>query len=67
MFLVKKFLSRLFLPLPLCCELLVAGILLLWLSKRQRLGKSLVSMGVLLLLLLSNAQIGDLLLLPLES
>ncbi len=67
MFLVKKFLSRLFLPLPMCCELLVAGMLLLWLSKRQRLGKSLVSMGVLLLLLLSNAQIGDLLLSPLES
>lgn len=67
MFLVKKFLSRMFFPLPLCCELLVVGVLLLWLSKRQRVGKSLVSMGVLLLLLLSNAQIGDLLLSPLES
>ncbi len=67
MFLVKKFLSRVFFPLPLCCELLVVGVLLLWLSKRQRLGKSLVSIGVLLLLVLSNAQIGDLLLSPLES
>lgn len=67
MFLLKKFLSRIFFPLPLCCELLVVGVLLLWLSKRQRLAKSLVSIGVLLLLLLSNAQIGDLLLSPLES
>jgi uncharacterized SAM-binding protein YcdF (DUF218 family) len=67
MFLLKKFLSRIFFPLPLCCEVLVAGVLLLWLSKRQRVGKSLVSIGVLLLLLLSNAQIGDLLLSPLES
>jgi uncharacterized SAM-binding protein YcdF (DUF218 family) len=67
MFLVKKCLSRMFFPLPLCCELLVAGMLLLWLSKRQRVAKSLVSIGVLLLLILSNAQIGDLLLSPLES
>jgi uncharacterized SAM-binding protein YcdF (DUF218 family) len=64
MFLVKKCLSRMFFPLPLCCELLVAGMLLLWLSKRQRVAKSLVSIGVLLLLILSNAQIGDLLLSP---
>lgn len=67
MFLVKKILSRVFFPLPLCCELLIVGMLLLWLSKRQRLGKILVSIAVLLLLLLSNAQIGDLLLSPLES
>ena len=67
MFLVKKCLSRLFFPLPMCCELLVAGVLLLWLSKRQKVAKSLVSTGVLLLLLMSNAQIGDLLLSPLES
>jgi uncharacterized SAM-binding protein YcdF (DUF218 family) len=67
MFLVKKCLSRMFFPLPLCCELLVVGMLLLWLSKRQRVARSLVSVGVLLLLILSNAQIGDLLLSPLES
>jgi len=67
MFLVKKFLSRIFFPLPLCCELLIVGVLLLWLSKRQRVAKSLVSMGVVLLLLVSNAQIGDLLVSPLES
>jgi uncharacterized SAM-binding protein YcdF (DUF218 family) len=67
MFLVKKCFSRMFFPLPLCCELLVVGMLLLWLSKRQRVAKSLVSIGVLLLLILSNAQIGDLLVSPLES
>jgi uncharacterized SAM-binding protein YcdF (DUF218 family) len=67
MFLLKKFLSRVFFPVPLCCELLIIGTLLLWLSKRQRLGKSLVSMGAFLLLLLSNAEISDLLLSPLES
>jgi uncharacterized SAM-binding protein YcdF (DUF218 family) len=67
MFLVKKYLSRLFFPLPLCCELLVVGMLLLWLSKRQKLGKGLVSLGVLLLLLLSNGFTSELLLTPLES
>jgi uncharacterized SAM-binding protein YcdF (DUF218 family) len=67
MFLVKKYLARIFFPLPLCCELLVIGMLVLWLSKRQRLGKILVSIGVLLLLLQSNSLIGDLLLSPLES
>jgi uncharacterized SAM-binding protein YcdF (DUF218 family) len=67
MFLAKKYLARLLFPLPLCCELLVIGLLLLWLSKRQRLGKVFVSLGVLLLLLLSNGGVSDLLLEPLES
>jgi uncharacterized SAM-binding protein YcdF (DUF218 family) len=67
MFLVKKFFSRIFFPVPLCCELLIAGMLLLWLSKRQRMGKSLVCIGVLLLLLLSTGPISELLLSPLES
>jgi uncharacterized SAM-binding protein YcdF (DUF218 family) len=67
MFLVKKYVSRLLFPLPLCCELIVVGMLLIWLSKRQRLGKSLLGIGVLLLLLLSNGAISDFLLAPLET
>ena len=67
MILVKKYLSRLLFPVPVCCELLVLGLLLLLLSKRQRLGKGLLALGVVLLLLLSNTMMSDLLLSPLES
>jgi uncharacterized SAM-binding protein YcdF (DUF218 family) len=67
MFLVKKFLSRILFPVPLCLELLVAGLLLLWFTKRQRTGKTLITLGVILLASLSHSSVADRLLGPLES
>src|SRR5256884_3507990 len=66
MFLLKKIISSLFLPLPVCALLLIAGLIFLWFTGRQRLGRSLVSLGAVTLLLFSNASIPNLLLQPLE-
>ena len=66
MFLLKKIISSLFLPLPVCALLLIAGLIFLWFTGRQRLGRILVSLGAVTLLLFSNASIPNLLLQPLE-
>jgi len=66
MFLLKKIISSLFLPLPVCTLLLIAGLIFLWFTGRQRLGRILVSLGAVTLLLFSNASIPNLLLQPLE-
>ena len=52
MFLFKKLLTNSLMPLSLTVLLLVIGLLLLWFSRRQLLGKTLVTMGVMLLLAL---------------
>ena len=66
MFLLKKIISSLFLPLPVCTLLLIAGLIFLWFTGRQRLGRILVSLGAVTLLLFSNASLPNLLLQPLE-
>lgn len=66
MFLIKKLISRVFFPLPLSLELLCVGLFLLWFTRRQRAGKSLVTCGTLLLLALSNTFTSNALLRPLE-
>ena len=43
MFLFKKIIPLFFFPVPLCLELLLAGLALLWFTRRQRAGKILVS------------------------
>jgi uncharacterized SAM-binding protein YcdF (DUF218 family) len=53
MFLLKKMVVPLLFPVPLILGLFVAGVLLLWLSNRQKAGKMLVSLGTLLLLVFS--------------
>src|SRR5438270_4234357 len=66
MFWLKKIIASLCLPLPICSLFLIAGLILLWFTGRQRLGRMLVSLGAATLLLFSNASIPDLLLQPLE-
>ncbi|HOW99338.1 MAG TPA: ElyC/SanA/YdcF family protein [Deltaproteobacteria bacterium] len=51
MFLLKKIVSGMLMPVPLVLELLIAGVLLLWFTRRQVLAKALVTAGTLLLLL----------------
>jgi uncharacterized SAM-binding protein YcdF (DUF218 family) len=67
MFLVKKILSLFFYPVGLCLGLLTLGLLCLWATRRQRLGKVLVTLGTVLLLLCSSALISSWLLVPLEQ
>lgn len=66
MFIAKKFLSQLAFPLPLSLELLAIGLVLLWTTRRQRAGRVLVSLGAVLLLLLSHRAVADPLLGSLE-
>lgn len=66
MFIFKKIVSRFFFPVSLSLEITLIGVLLLWFTKRQKSGKVLVSLGLLLMILFSNSVIADFLLSPLE-
>lgn len=67
MFQLKKILGPLFFPLSLCLELLLLGLLLLWGTRRQKAGKVLVTLGTILLVLLSYPWVPEGLLRPLEQ
>jgi uncharacterized SAM-binding protein YcdF (DUF218 family) len=66
MFSFKFIFSRLFFPVALCLEILILGLVLLWFTRRQRTGKLVVTLGTILLVLLSNYAITDRMLIPLE-
>jgi uncharacterized SAM-binding protein YcdF (DUF218 family) len=66
MFLLKKLVGSFLLPLPISSLLLVVGLLLLWFSKRQRLGKVLTTLGTLTLFVFSSSTVANLLVRPLE-
>ena len=53
-------------PMPLSFLICLIGLLLLWFTKKQKTGKVFVSIGLLLLLLLSYGAISDKLMRPLE-
>jgi len=55
MFVMKKIVALFFSPFCLCLEILVLGLFCLWATRRQRLGKVLVTLGTVLLLLLSSS------------
>ena len=62
----KKVVALLFSPIGVSVNLLLAGVVLLLFTCRQKAGKALVSAGTLLLVLLSNQVISGMLLRPLE-
>lgn len=47
-----KIVARFFFPVPVICEILLVGLVLLWFTRRQKAGKILVTVGTLTLLLL---------------
>lgn len=67
LFTLKKVIGGLLLPLPALLLIMAAGILLLWFSRWQKCGKTLISVAWLLLLLLGLQPVADRLLGPLES
>lgn len=67
MFLLKKIMGPLFFPLPLCLVILLIGLFLLWLTRKQKAGKIVVSIGAILLAIFSFGLISDALLRPLEN
>ena len=66
LFWLKKAISYWLMPLPFCLALTVFGLLRLGSTRRSKAGRRLLVTGVLLLLILSNRQVGQALLRPLE-
>jgi len=67
MFMLKKIVGSFFYPVSLCLGILILGLFCLWATRRQRLGKVLVTLGTVLLLLLSISFLSSGLLVPLEQ
>ncbi len=66
-FLFKKYLGAMVMPLPLILLISLAALLLLWFTRWQKTGKTILTLSWLTLLLLSLQPVADKLLLPLES
>jgi uncharacterized SAM-binding protein YcdF (DUF218 family) len=67
MFVVKKIAALFLYPVGLCLGILILGLFCLWATRKQRLGKVLVTLGTMLLLLCSTSLISSRLLVPLEQ
>ena len=67
LFLFKKIASQFLLPLPLSVLLLMLGLIFLWFSQRQNLGKLLVTLGTIALTLCSYGIVANTMLTPLEA
>ncbi len=65
-YLMKKLVQPFLQPLPLCLALAAAGLVFLWFTRRQKLGKVLATSGLGLLIALSFPAVSDWLVRPLE-
>lgn len=66
MFLAKKIITMFVMPLPLLLLIGLAGLILLWFSRRQHTGKALVALMLLLLSAASSPWVANRLITPLE-
>src|SRR5690349_1013277 len=62
-----KIVSPLLFPVPVICEVLAAGAILLWVTRWQKAGKIVVTIGTITLSLLGNREISSALIRPLEQ
>lgn len=67
LFMLKKFIGGLLLPLPVLLMLIGVAILLLWFTRWQKTGKTLLTSGWLVLFLISLQPVADGLLKPIED
>lgn len=67
LFLLKKYLGALLMPLPLLLILAFIGIILLWFTRWQKSGKTCVSVSFIMITLLGLQPISDRLLAPVEG
>ncbi|MTC61639.1 envelope biogenesis factor ElyC [Providencia rustigianii] len=67
LFLLKKYIGSLLMPLPLLLIIGIIGLILLWLTRWQKSGKTLVTASLLMIALLGLQPISDRLLAPVES
>jgi uncharacterized SAM-binding protein YcdF (DUF218 family) len=66
MFILKKIVALLMMPMSLCLGLLAVGILLLWLRRLMGAAKILLTFGFLVLTALSFTAVADQIIKPLE-
>lgn len=66
-FLLKKIFGSVLSPLPVCYGVILAGLFVLWFGRKKKLGITLVSTGLLVLVLFSYPAFSNLLLRPLEN
>ena len=66
-FVVKKIISQFLMPETFCIILILAGLIFLWITKKQKTGKVFVTIGTLLLLLFSYKFTANIITLPLEN
>ncbi len=67
LFTLKKYIGGMMLPLPLLLIIIALGLALVWFSRFQKSGKTLITFGWLVLLLLSLQPVADGLLRPIEN
>jgi uncharacterized SAM-binding protein YcdF (DUF218 family) len=67
MFLLKKMVGSFFYPLSLCLEIMFIGLIFIWFTKKQRTGKAILSIGLILLIALSYPGLPEYCLKPLET
>ena len=67
MFLFKKIVGLFCYPLSICVEILVIGVFALWMAKKQRMAKLVMTLGVVLFTVLSYGGFTSPLLTPLEA
>ncbi len=66
MFLLKKIVAPLLLPLSICFEILLVGLWFLLFTRKQKTGKAIILMGIASLILFSYAPVADIALRSLE-
>ncbi|HJO94773.1 MAG TPA: envelope biogenesis factor ElyC [Victivallales bacterium] len=67
MFIFKKIISAFLMPLPAGLIIIVIGLLFLWLTRKQKTGKVIVTLGTIILLVFSYSGIPNLLIGKLEN
>jgi len=67
LFTLKKYIGGMMLPLPLLLIIIALGLALVWFSRFQKSGKTLITLGWFVLLLLSLQPVADGLLRPIEN
>ncbi len=67
LFTLKKYIGGMMLPLPLLLIIIALGLALVWFSRFQKSGKTLITVGWLVMLLLSLQPVADSLLRPVEN
>lgn len=67
LFLLKKYLGSLIMPLPLLLIIAFFALILLWFTRWQKTGKSVLTIVIVLLTLLGMQPVADTLLMPSEK